>query len=92
MDQIGRQVVRKVQEVVRFDRATGQLQQGRRIVGHVLDEAHNQRVATKTELVQMHQAEDLTREEGQQVVMKTEREQGVQSERHNIRVLIRSST
>lgn len=64
-----------------FDGSTGQLHQGWRVVGHILDEAHNQRVATETELLQMNEAEDLAREEGQQVVMKTEGKQGVQSER-----------
>lgn len=85
MDQIGRQVTRAEREVLGLDGASCQLPQGWRVVGHILDEAHNKRVSTQTELLQMDEAEDLTREEGQQVVVKTEREQGVQSAKTEIR-------
>lgn len=64
-------------KVLGLDRASCELHQRRRVVGHVLDEAHHQRVSTQTELLQMDEAEDLTREEGQQVIVETERKQGV---------------
>lgn len=77
--QVARQVSGEVWKVSGFDGPACQLEQGRRVVGHVLDKSHDQWVATKTELLQVDQAEDLPGEERQEVVMETERQQGVKS-------------
>lgn len=49
--QVGREVPRKVRKVPGFNGPSCKLEQGRGIVGHVLDEAHYQRVSTQTELL-----------------------------------------
>lgn len=76
--QVGGQLVRVVGNVTALDGAAGQLQQRGRVVGHLLDEAHHQRVAAQAELLQVHQAEDLPRQVSQQVVVETQRPQRVE--------------
>lgn len=71
------QVLFRVSKVPCFDSPTRKLQQRRGVVGHVLHKAHNQRVATQTELLELHQAEDLAGQVGQEVVMETEGTQGM---------------
>lgn len=76
--QVGRQLMRVVGNVPAFHGAPGQLQQRGRVIGHLLDEAHHQRVAAETELLQVHQAEDLPGKVSQQVVVETQRSQRVE--------------
>lgn len=76
--QVGRQLVRAVGNVAALHGASGQLQQRGRVVGHLLDEAHHQRVAAEAELLQVHQAEDLPRQVRQQVVVETQGSQRVE--------------
>jgi len=72
VQQVRGQVRGRVRHIAALDRAARQLQQGRGVIGHLLDEAHHQRVAAETELLQVHQAEDLARQVGQQVVVQAE--------------------
>lgn len=67
-----------VWEVLAFDGSASQLQQRWGVVGHVLDEAYDQRIASETELLKLHQAQDLSRKIRQQVIMQTERAQGME--------------
>lgn len=70
--------MRVIGNISAFNGTPRQLQQRRGVIGHLLDKAHHQRVATKTELLQVHQAEDLSWQVGQQVVVETQRPQRVE--------------
>lgn len=69
--QVWRQVAGVVGNISALNGTSCQLQQWRGVVGHLLDKAHHQRVATETELLQVHQAEDLPRQVSEQVVVET---------------------
>lgn len=63
--------MRVVGNISAFNGTPRQLQQGGGVIGHLLDKAHHQRVAAETELLQVYQAEDLSWQVGQQVVVET---------------------
>ena len=70
-----------VGDVSAFNGTACQLQQRWGVIGHLLDKAHHQRVAAKTELMQVDKAEDLPGQVGQQVVMETQGTQRMKPER-----------
>lgn len=69
--QVQGQVGRGVGNISALNGSSRQLQQRGRVVDHLLDEAHHQWVSSQTELLQVHQAEDLSRQISQQVVVET---------------------
>lgn len=69
--QVWGQVFGVVGNISALNGAPCQLEQRRRVIGHLFDKAHHQWVTAETELMQVHQAEDFSRQVGEQVVVKT---------------------
>lgn len=77
-DKILWEITGSVGNIASFNCASCQLLKAWGVVGQVADEANHQRVPSQTQLLQVNQVKDLSREVSQEVIVQAEGTQGMQ--------------